>query len=1000
MNEFETRRTVRFCHGSSCNSGQAVKSRELLEKEIAKLGIGDVAVDFSGCHGFCQQGPIVIIEPDGTFYTHVKPEDIPEIARSLMPEGQPVTRLFYKDPASGAPVRYYKDIGFYAKQQRLILRNLGRINPERIDDYISVGGYEALKKALKMGPEAVIEEIMDSGLRGRGGSGFPTGLKWEICRHSPGTPKSLICNANAFMDRGILEGDPFAVVEGMTIAAYSVGASLGYIYIREGQRLAVKRMRNAVFRAREHGYLGGGITGTPFSFYISVVEGAGAFICGEETAQIASIEGKRGMPRPRPPYPSEDGLWGKPSTTDNVKTLVSVPLIISRGAAWYSGIGAKNARGTAVVSLVGKIENSGLVEVPMGTPLQNVIFDIGGGIPKGKRFKAVQVGGPSGGFLPARDLDYTLDYESMVSAGSFMGSGVMTVMDEDSCMVDMARYFMSLAQSESCGKCTPCRAGTVQMLSILTRITRGEGHEGDIDLLLSLGTSVKAASLCGLGQGAPNPVLTTIACFRDEYEEHIRDRHCRAAVCDRLASAPCNSACPAGIDVPRYVRLVGQGNPAEALDVIRERIPFPSVCGIVCVHPCQAKCRRGQVDEPIAIRELKRYAVEHGDPTWKTRACNLPASGKRVAVIGAGPAGLTCAYYLTRLGHEVTVCESSPQPGGMMQQTIPDYRLAKDILQKDIAEILALGVELKTGVRIKSIEELQVMGFQAIFVAVGSHAPTPLGITGEDSPNYMDGLTFLRSVNSGRPRAVGRRVAVIGGGNSAIDVARTALRLGAAEASLVYRRTRAEMPAASEELEDALEEGVRIIELAMPLGISDRGGQAILKCQRMVAGPVDATGRRRALPVEGVTFELEFDTIVGASGQRLDVERSFGMPLTKSNTLEANRHTLSTPVPGVFAGGDAVRGPSSIIEAIADGRLAAQSIDRFLGGKGDISERLAGPPEVGIVSEPRTGNSVPLPTIAVEERLRGFGPVELGYTPEQAREEAGRCLHCDLEERE
>jgi NADH-quinone oxidoreductase subunit F len=763
----------------------------------------------------------------------------------------------------------------------------------------------------------------------------------------------------------------------------------------------VKRIKHAIKQAEANGFLGKDIQGSAFSFSIRVVEGAGAFVCGEETALMASIEGKRGTPRPRPPFPAISGLWGKPSNINNVKTLATVPVIIEKGAEWYAGIGTEKAHGTAVFSLVGKVANSGLVEVPMGTPLENIIYDIGGGIPGGKRFKAVQTGGPSGGCLPASRLNLPTDYESLGAAGSFMGSGGMVVMDEDTCIVDVARYFLSFTQSESCGKCGPCRNGTSQMLAILTDIVSGRGKEGDIETLQRLGKSIKAAALCGLGQGAPNPILTTINYFREEYEEHIRSKHCSAAVCSGLASAPCNSACPAGIDVPRYVRLIGQDKPDEALAVIREKIPFPSVCGLVCFHPCQAKCRRGQVDEPVAIRELKRYAVEHGGDGWKSSARNKPFRDKRVAVVGAGPAGLTCAYYLSRLGYPVTVYEAASKPGGMMQQTIPSYRLPKDILQNEIKNILLPGVELKTGVSVGNVPALLAEGYQAVFVAVGMHGRMKLGISGEDGGRYMDSLEFLKAVNDGREVKLGCRVAVIGGGNTAVDVARTALRMGAAEAVLVYRRTRAEMPASPEELKDAEEEGVKIVELVAPIGVTDRNGTAVLECQRMRQGPLDSSGRRRSLPVEGDVFELEFDTVIGAIGQRLDVTECFGLPLIKQNTIEVDKYTLATPVTGIFAGGDAVRGPSSIIESIADGRKAAQSIDLYLGGEGDISEKLSGPAEeIGVVAEPGEGRSVHAGKLPLNERLNSFAMVEYGYDREQALEEACRCLHCDLEPQE
>jgi NADH-quinone oxidoreductase subunit F len=787
----------------------------------------------------------------------------------------------------------------------------------------------------------------------------------------------------------------------MAIAAYAIGSSEGFIYVRAEYPLAVKRIKHAIKQAEEKGFLGNNILGSGFSFSMRVVEGAGAFVCGEETALMASIEGKRGTPRPRPPFPAISGLHGKPSNINNVKTLATVPVIIDRGADWYAAIGTEKAHGTAVFSLVGKVANSGLVEVPMGTSLETIIFDIGGGVPGGKRFKAVQTGGPSGGCLPASRLNLPTDYESLGAAGSFMGSGGMVVMDEDTCIVDVARYFLSFTHSESCGKCGPCRNGTSQMLAILTDIVSGRGKEGDIETLQRLGKSIKAAALCGLGQGAPNPVLTTINYFRDEYEEHIRRKHCSAAVCSGLASAPCNSACPAGIDVPRYVRLIGQDKPAEALAVIREKIPFPSVCGLVCFHPCQAKCRRGQVDEPVAIRELKRYAVENGGGGWKSKACNRQSSGKRVAVVGAGPAGLSCAYYLARMGHSVTVYEAAPRPGGMMQQTIPAYRLPKDILQNEINEILSLGVEIKTDSPVSSVQSLFNEGYQAVFAAVGMHGRMKLEIPGEDGAHYIDSLDFLRSANDSRQIKPGRRVAVIGGGNTAIDVARTALRLGAAEVTLVYRRTRAEMPASPEELKDALEEGVRIMELVAPIGITDRNGAAILECQRMRQGPLDSSGRRRSLPVEGDIFNLEFDSVIGAIGQRLEIGECFGLPLIKQNAIEVEKYSLATPVAGVFAGGDAVRGPSSIIESIADGRQAAKSIDLYLGGDGDTGEKLSGPAEdIGEVAEPGEGRSVRTEKLPLNRRLDGFAMVESGYSREQAIEEACRCLHCDLEPRE
>jgi NADH-quinone oxidoreductase subunit F len=1006
--ESDRQRTVFLCHGTGCVSGRAFEIRQALEAGLAELGLDGVKVDFTGCHGFCAQGPIAVIEPEGIFYTCVSLDDVPEIIQSHLRDGKPVARLFYKDPTSGEAVPYYKDINFYKKQQRIILRNCGRINPERIEDYIAAGGYRSFRRALlEMTPEQVIGEIKRSGLRGRGGAGFPTGKKWELCRNAPGSPKYMVCNADegdpgAFMDRSTLEGDPHTVIEGMAIAAYAIGAAEGYIYIRAEYPLAVKRVKIAIAQAEEKGLLGRNIQGSGFSFNIKIYQGAGAFVCGESTALTLSIEGKRGMPKPSPrPRTTEVGLWGKPTVINNVKSLATVPVIIARGADWYAGIGTKKSKGTVVFAMTGKIANSGLVEVPLGISLQEVIYDIGGGVAKGKHLKAVQTGGPSGGCLPAGLLNLPVDYESLVGAGSIMGSGGLVVMDEDTCMVDIARYFLSFTQSESCGKCVPCRLGTKQMLGILERICRGEGRMEDIDLLLELAGSVKAGSLCGLGQTAPNPVLTTLRYFRQEYEEHIKRHYCRAAVCKGLVKAPCSHTCPAGVDAPRYIRFVEQGRADEALAVIREKIPFPSVCGLVCFHPCEAKCRRGQLDEAIAIRELKRYAAERGGNLWKKRAVTAPATGKRVAIVGSGPAGLTAAYYLAKLGHSATVFEAQPEPGGMLRLAIPEYRLPKKVLVAEIKEIEDLGVEIKTNTRVHNIESLFHRGYDAAFIAIGAQRDVRIGITGEESSRFVDRLALLRDVNMGNKVSLGSRVAVIGGGHAAIDVARTARRLGSREVTIIYRRTREDMPAGAEEIEEALAEGISIRELTAPTRIVDENGDFTLECIRMKPGVVGADGRRRSEPVNGSEFTLKFDNIIASIGQRLAVSDQFDLPIGKDGFIGVDPDTLATPKGGVFAGGDAVTGPASVIEAIAHGRQAAISIDRYLGGKGNIDEVLASPEgEIAPLEEVEEKRRPPAPTLPLKRRLGSFNQVELGYSEKMAVEEAGRCLRCDLEEDE
>lgn len=531
-------RKVLVCRGTGCVAG-ADEIFGAIKKEVEASGLTDIKVDFTGCHGFCQRGPIVVIEPEGYFYTEVQTGDAAEIVRSHLINNQVVERLLYHIPATGKPVLYYQDVPFYAKQQRVILRNCGRINPERIEDYFSVGGYESLKKAFEMTPEKVIEEIKRSGLRGRGGAGFSTGQKWEFCRRAPGNKKYMICNADegdpgAFMDRSIIEADPHSVLEGLMIAAFAIGADHGYIYCRAEYPLALERLQIATNQMRDRKLLGQNILGSGFHFEVEIKEGAGAFVCGEETALMESIEGRRGMPRPRPPFPATKGLWGKPTTINNVKTLVSACRIIEKGSDWFASIGTENSRGTAVFALTGKIQNSGLIEIPMGMPLKDIIFDIGGGIIDGKNFKAVQTGGPSGGCLPSNLLDSRIDFDSLTRVGSMMGSGGMVVVDEETCMVDFNRFFLNFTQSESCGKCVPCRVGTHQMLLLLERITRGEGTPVDIEKLEQLCQLVKSTSLCGLGQTAPNPVLTTLRYFRDEYEAHINEKRCPALVCTNL----------------------------------------------------------------------------------------------------------------------------------------------------------------------------------------------------------------------------------------------------------------------------------------------------------------------------------------------------------------------------------------------------------------------------------------------------------------------------------
>ena len=587
---------VLVCGGTGCTSSGSPQIIEKLKEEIAKQGLQDeVAVIQTGCHGLCALGPIMIVYPDASFYSMVKVEDIPEIVSEHLLKGRVVTRLLYKETVTTTGVRALIDTDFYKKQHRVALRNCGVINPEVIDEYIGTGGYEALGKVLtEMTPEDVIQILLDSGLRGRGGGGFPTGLKWKLARQNDGDQKYGCCNADegdpgALMDRSVREGGRHVVLEAMDIAGYAIGGNQGYIYVRAEYPIAVERLQIAIKQAREYNLLGKDIFGTGFDFDIDLRLGAGAFVCGEETALMTSIEGKRGEPRPRPPYPAQKGLFGKPTILNNVETYANIPQIILNGPEWFASMGTEKSKGTKVFALGGKIHNTGLVEIPMGTTLREVIEEIGGGIPNGKKFKAAQTGGPSGGCIPAEHFDIPIDYDNLISIGSMMGSGGLIVMDEDDCMVDIAKFFLEFTVEESCGKCTPCRVGTKRMLEILEKITKGQATMEDLDKLEELCYYIKDNSLCGLGQTAPNPVLSTLRYFRDEYEAHIKEKRCPAGVCKALLSyvidrdkcrgcTLCAKTCPAGA-------IMGSVRNPHVID--------PDKC--VKCGACMEKCRFGAI---------------------------------------------------------------------------------------------------------------------------------------------------------------------------------------------------------------------------------------------------------------------------------------------------------------------------------------------------------------------------------------------------------------------
>ena len=588
---------VLVCGGTGCSSSGSAELIKRFEEQIAKNGLDkEVKVVRTGCFGLCEAGPVVIVYPEGTFYSRIKVDDVDEIVSEHLLKGRIVQHLIYKEKADEEQHSTLENIDFYRPQLRLALRNCGRIDPENIDEYIAFDGYRALGKALtEMTPQQVIDEVLQSGLRGRGGAGFPTGKKWQFAAASKADQKYMVCNADegdpgAFMDRSVLEGDPHAVLEAMAIGGYAIGASVGYIYVRAEYPIAVKRLQIAIDQAREYGLLGEHIFGTDFNFDIFIRLGAGAFVCGEETALMHSIEGGRGEPKPKPPFPAVRGLFDKPTNINNVETLANIPQIILNGADWFTSIGTPKSTGTKVFALGGKINNTGLVEVPMGTKLRDIIYNIGGGIPNGKAFKAVQTGGPSGGCIPASQLDIPIEYDTLTAIGSMMGSGGMIVMDEDNCMVDIARFFLDFTVDESCGKCTPCRIGTKRMLEILERIVEGKGEPGDIEKLETLGKNIKETALCGLGQTAPNPVLSTIKYFRDEYEAHIYEKRCPAHHCQKLLNYVITGKC-------RGCTACTKVCPAGAISgTVKEQHKIDTTKCLKC-GACMEKCRFGAIEK-------------------------------------------------------------------------------------------------------------------------------------------------------------------------------------------------------------------------------------------------------------------------------------------------------------------------------------------------------------------------------------------------------------------
>ncbi len=1008
---------VLVCTGGGCVASGALELSAAFKKAVEKHGLTDeVQVIETGCLGPCAGGPVAAVYPDGILYQKLETADAEKIAEEHLLKGRVVRDLAYEKRDPDLPVPGLAEIPFFRKQVKIVLRNCGIIDPLKIEEYIARDGYMALARVLtEMKPEQVIEEVKKSGLRGRGGAGFSTGMKWEFTRKAPGTEKFVLCNADegdpgAFMDRSVLEGDPHSLIEAMTIAGYAIGSSQGYVYVRAEYPLAVSRLNAALAQARERGLIGKNIMGTGFSFDLEIRMGSGAFVCGEETALMTSIEGNRGEPRPRPPFPAVKGLWGKPSLLNNVETYAAVPIIILKGASWYASMGTAKSKGTKVFALAGAVQNTGLVEVPIGMPLGEIIYDIGGGIRGGKQYKAAQIGGPSGGCIPRHHLNVPVDYENLNELGAIMGSGGLIVMDEDTCMVDISRFFLDFVQDESCGKCTPCRIGTKRMLEILDRICEGKGQEGDIERLIDLGNTIKDTALCGLGQCGPNPVLSAIRHFREEFVEHIRDKKCRAGVCAELVRAPCQNACPAGVDVPGFVSLTAEKRYDEALVLHRERNPFVAVCARVCFHPCEGKCRRSTLDEPLSVRAVKRFLSDQEDGLKLPALVKDEAKAKRrIAVVGAGPAGLSCAYFLARMGYKPTVFEAEAKPGGMLIQAIPSYRLPRNVLSREIAMIKGMGVQIKTGQRLGkdfTLKGLKEKGFEAVFLGVGAPQGMGLGMKGDDAKGVTEAIEYLKEYNLTGKARTGKNVVVVGGGNAAVDAARTALRLGAKSVTVAYRRTRAEMPAYAEEVEEAEREGVKFEFLVAPLELAVKAGAlSSVKVRRMELGEFDKSGRRKPVAKGGSDFVLEADQLIAAVGQTLkpnEILDGAALKLNERDYVAADPVTGQTSVEWVFAGGDAVTGPSSVVEAIGAGEKAAVGMDRYLGGTGTVSWRTYKTvdtffdPDAAPVMTPRAKAAL----ISVARRKGSFAEVETTWSTGTALCESRRCLRCDYRDGE
>ncbi len=1013
---------------STCGLGNEAESiyREF-KKELKKQNVEALLTE-TGCFGYCAAEPMVNIYVPGkplAIMSKLSVKDVKEAVRNIKKGNSSNSKTIcridswnhhtasveYGSGLNGVPL--WNELPYYRGQKKDVLRNCGIINPNDIEEYIGVGGYRPLYDVLnRMSEDAALEEIKASGLRGRGGAGFPVWLKWSMLKQNKETPKYIICNADegdpgAYMNRNELEGDPHMIIEGMIIAGYMTGARQGVIYCRAEYPIAVKRLSKAIQQCRKAGILGKSVMGTKFSFDIQIVEGAGAFVCGEETALISSIQGDPGWPMPRPPYPSEKGLYGKPTCINNVETFSNIPMIIARGGEDFSRTGTEKSTGTKVFSLVGKIKNTGLVELPLGTPLRKLVYDIGGGGENGKKIKAVQTGGPSGGCIPASHFDCSIDYEALAGLGAIMGSGGVVVMDEDNCMVDVAHYFTEFTTSESCGKCVPCREGINHTLHMLSRIKNGEGEISQMAELEKLSNVIRDSSLCGLGQTGPNPVVTTMKYFRDEYEQHIKENYCQGGVCENLFVSPCENSCPLHMNVPGYLQLCAEGRLEYAFDMIIRDNPLPSTLGRICHFHCRMQCRRDDIDAPVAQGEVHRYVADRindekklDEMAERLKKDRKASTGKKIAVIGAGPAGLTAAFYLAMLGHKVSVYEEKSEAGGILRWGIPRYRLPKDILKREIDFIRTIGVDIKTGRKITPQEFKKIKDKNnAVIVSTGAYRSRDLKINGIKLKGVSSGTSFLEKAASDRNFKPGKKVVVIGGGNVAIDAARTAVRYGA-EVTVVYRRGKEELPAIRQEIEDALEEKIKFRFWRNPdKFVGEKGKLKALRVSVTDPGEYDMSGRRRPVPTEKHET-LKCDRAVISIGE--DVDSAFlkdcGVSVSDKGCAAADPFTMEVSK-GIYAAGDVVSGPSTAAEAMEQGKKAARRVDfelmkqdRFESIKAEIKYRMEVPEKPDKRPQSRAKS------ISLAKRKSSFDEVRTGFTAAQALTEAARCLRCDVKE--